>query len=87
MVILDDKLLGDTIISGNIDISGNLIMENRDLVLSYLRIGLQNGDKNTGSNQAKQKMSQISTFKKLLKGLSLVKYWKLLMLKEQFTYL
>ena len=43
--------------------------------------------KNIGSIEAKQILPQILTFKKLLKGLSLVKYWKLLMLKEQFTYL
>ena len=44
MVLLYDEHLGDTIISGNIDIIGNKVMEIRDLVLSYLRIGLNTGD-------------------------------------------
>ena len=41
MVPLDDEHLCDTIIAGNIDISSNYIMEIRDLVLSYLHIGIQ----------------------------------------------
>ena len=35
--------LGDTIISGNIYLSGNIILEIGDLVLSYLHIGLHTG--------------------------------------------
>ena len=32
--------------------------------------------KNIGSTEAKQILPQILTFKKLLKGLSLIKYWR-----------
>ena len=45
MVLLCDGHLGDTIIDGDIDLSGNIIMEIRDLVLSYLHNGLHTGDK------------------------------------------
>ena len=38
------------------------------------------------SNQAKNKLSQISPFTKLLKILSLVTFWRLLVMKEQLTY-
>ena len=48
MVILDYYHLGDIIISGNTYISGNRIMEIRELVLSYLHIGLHTGDKKYG---------------------------------------
>ena len=41
---------------------------------------------NEGYNQSKQKLSQISPFAKLLKELILVKFWRLLMMKEQFMY-
>ena len=85
MVLLHEKHLGDTTIAGNTDLNGNIITEIIDLVLSYLHIGLQTGDKNIVSNQAKQKLLQIPPFKKLLKGLSLVKCWRLLMMKEKFT--
>ena len=44
MVILYEENLDDTIIAGNTDLSGNIIMENRDLFLSYLHIGLHTGD-------------------------------------------
>ena len=44
MVLLDDKHLRDTIIFKNTYISGNGIMKIRDLVLSYLHIGLHTGD-------------------------------------------
>ena len=40
MVLIYDGHLGDTIIARNTDLSGNIIMEIRDLVLSYLHIGL-----------------------------------------------
>ena len=40
MVLLYDWYLGDTIISGNTYIRGNIIMESIDLVLSYPQIGL-----------------------------------------------
>ena len=43
MVLLYDEHLGDTIISGNTDVSRNIIMESRDLVLYYIHIGLHNG--------------------------------------------
>ena len=48
MVLLDGDHLGDTIISGNTDISRNIILESRDLVLSYLHIGLHSGDEKYG---------------------------------------
>ena len=44
MVLLDDDNLGDTIIAGNTDISGNSILESRYLVLSSLHIGISSGD-------------------------------------------
>ena len=48
MVLLYDghlgDTMGDTIISGNTDLGGNIIPEIRDLVLSYLHIGLHNGE-------------------------------------------
>ena len=44
MVILYDGHLGDTIISGDTDIKGNIIMESRDSVLSYIHIGLHTGN-------------------------------------------
>ena len=40
MVILYGGHLGDTISSGNTDLRVNIIMESRDLVLSYLHICL-----------------------------------------------
>ena len=40
MVLLYGRHLGDNIIHGNTDLSGNIIVESRDLVLSYLHIGL-----------------------------------------------
>ena len=43
MVILYDEHLGDTIIAGNSDLRGNIMMEIRDLVLSFLHIGLHTG--------------------------------------------
>ena len=42
--------------------------------------------KNIGSNKNIYKLSQISPFKKLLKVLSLVKFWRLLVMKDKFTY-
>ena len=44
MVILYDKYLCDTIISGNKYLRGNIIMEIRDLVLSSIHIGIHTGD-------------------------------------------
>ena len=38
-------------------------------------------------NQTKQNLSQISTFTKLLKVLSFIKCWRLLTMKDKFTYL
>ena len=78
MVLSHDGHLGDTIIAGNTYIRRNIIMESRDLVLSYIHIDLHTGDANIGSNQAKQKRSQISHFAKLLKVLILIKFWRLL---------
>ena len=86
MVILYDKQLGDTIIVGNTDISGNIIIEIRDLVPSFLHIGLHTGVQNIVSNQSRQKLSQIPPFKKKLKGLILIQFCRLLMTKEQFAY-
>ena len=59
MILLYDGHLGDTIINGNTDRSGNIILEIRDLVLSYLHIGQHTHYENIGFNQAKQKWSQI----------------------------
>ena len=44
MVLLYEEPLGDTRVAGNTDIRGNIIMETKDLVLSYLHIGLHTGD-------------------------------------------
>ena len=44
MALLYDEHLGITIITGNTDLSGNIIMKIRDLVLSYLHIVLHTGD-------------------------------------------
>ena len=44
MVLIYDKIFGDTIIAKNTDLSGNIILESRDLVLSYLHFGLHTGD-------------------------------------------
>ena len=44
MVLLYGRHLGDNIIHGNTDLSVNIILESRDLVLSYLHIGLQTSD-------------------------------------------
>ena len=44
MVLLYDEHVGDTIIAGNTDLSGNIIMESIYLVLSYLHIGIHTGD-------------------------------------------
>ena len=40
----------------------------------------------TGYNKSKQKLTQILPFTELLKGLSLILFWRLLKMKEQFTY-
>ena len=42
--------------------------------------------KNTGSNQAKHKLSQISLATNLLKGFILIHFWRLMMIKKQFAY-
>ena len=59
MVLLYDYHLGDTIISRNTYLSENIIMEIRDLVLSYLHIGLRTGYEHIVFNQEKKKQSQI----------------------------
>ena len=43
MVFLYDRHLGDTMIDDNTDLIGNIVMESRDFVLSYLQIGLHTG--------------------------------------------
>ena len=43
MVLLYDNNLGNTIIAGNKYLGGNIILESRDLVLSYLHIGIHTG--------------------------------------------
>ena len=53
MVPLYDENLGDTIFAGNKYLSGNIIMKNRDLVLSYLHLGLHNGDAKYRINSSK----------------------------------
>ena len=44
MVLLYEKYFGDTIIAGNTDISGNIILELIELVPYSLHIGLHTGD-------------------------------------------
>ena len=44
MVLLYGGHLGDTIGYGNTDPSWNIIMEIRDMVLSYIHIGLHTSD-------------------------------------------
>ena len=44
MSIIYDEHFGDTIISGNTCFSRNIIMESRDLVLSYLHIDIHTGN-------------------------------------------
>ena len=44
MVLVYDENLGDIIISRNTYLSVDIIIEIRDLVLSYLHIGLHTGD-------------------------------------------
>ena len=44
LVILNYEHLCDTIISGNIYLIVNEILESRDLVLSYIHIGIHIGD-------------------------------------------
>ena len=41
---------------------------------------------NTLSNQAKQKIPQMLSLTKWLKGLSLIQFWRLIMMKEKYTY-
>ena len=43
-VLLYDRYLGDTIIAGNTELSGNIILKIRNLVLSYQHIGTHTGD-------------------------------------------
>ena len=43
-VLINDEHLGDTIIATNSGISRKIIMESRQLVVSYLHIGLHTGD-------------------------------------------
>ena len=43
MVLIYDEHMGETIIAGNIDLSGNGIMKIRSLVLSSLHIGIHTG--------------------------------------------
>ena len=44
MVLLYDGHLGDTIIDGNTEPSGNIIIKSIELVLSYPHIGIHTGD-------------------------------------------
>ena len=44
MVLIDDEPLGDTIISRNTVISGNIMTKRIELVLSYINIGIHTGD-------------------------------------------
>ena len=44
MLIIYHEHLGDIIIAGKKDLDGNIILESRDLVLSYLHIDLHTGD-------------------------------------------
>ena len=41
---------------------------------------------NTGSNIEKQKLSQILPLKQSLKGVILIQFWRLMVIKDQFTY-
>ena len=64
MVIIDDKNLGNTIITGNIDLSRNIIMYSRDLVLSYIHIGIHTGDEKYRTKSRKPKTFKNITIKK-----------------------
>ena len=86
MDLLYDKHLGDIIISGDKDLRGNRIMDSRGLVLSYLHIDIHTGDAKYRVYPSKKETVTNITFIKVLKGLSLVKIWRLLMMKDQFTY-
>ena len=74
MVILFEEHLDETIIAGNTVLSGNIILEIRGLILFFFTLVYTMVMKNIESNQAKQKLSQISPFTTLLKGLILIKY-------------
>ena len=81
MVIIDDGHLGDTVIADNIYISSNTIPEIRDLFLFYLHID----DKNTLSIQSKRKIPKILPFAKVVKVLSPIQFWSLMMIMDQFA--
>ena len=63
MVIIDDKNLGNTIITGNIDLSRNIIMYSRDLVLSFIHIGIHTGDEKYRTKSRKPKTFKNITIK------------------------
>ena len=67
-VMMTTHLISNTVIPPKI----------RDSFLSSLKIG----GKNTGSTRAKQKLLQLLPLTQLMNGLSLIKSWRLLMIKE-----
>ena len=72
----------DTFTAGNTDLSSNNILESR--ILSYPLSTLV--EQNTESTQAKYKLPQISIFKKWLKCLSLIQFFRVLIMNEQINY-
>ena len=82
MFLPDEGKLCETIIAEKTYLRRNNIPENIYSILSSLHIG----GENTRSTNAKQKLPQILPFTKRLKELSLIKYWRVLMMNEQFTY-
>ena len=81
MVLLYDEHLGDTIISRNTDISGNIIVEIRDLVLPSIHMGLHTGDAKYRIYSSKIETVTNVIFTKLLKEVNLITFWRLLMIK------
>ena len=81
MVLLYDGHFGETIIFGNTYLIGNIIIKVETCYYPFHALVYILAMKNIGFNQAKHKRSQISHFTKLLKGLSLVKFCRLLIMK------
>ena len=78
--------LCDTIITGNTYLSDNNILERIDSVQYSLHIGLYIGDTQYRIYSIKYKLLQILPFTKLMKGLSLIIFWRILIMMEQSNY-
>ena len=76
MVLICDDHLGDTIITGNTYLTGNIILESRDFVISYLHIGLHTGDAKYVTN---------ITFHKITERIESFKFWRLLMMNCRYS--